>query len=87
MEPFKYCKSLLHTSQCSVVGEDKSWLSLFTDNAISGLVRVTYCKAPIIHLYWDALEIVGPDPLLRWCPVDIGVGIGLYILLEKDKIQ
>jgi hypothetical protein len=46
MNYFIYLKILLTTTQCIVVGACKNWQTLFTGNAISGLVKVKCCRAP-----------------------------------------
>jgi hypothetical protein len=52
---FKYRRILLTAVQCTVVGACKNWQTLLTEKEISGLVRVTYCRAPTMLLYLVAL--------------------------------
>lgn len=47
----RYLNNLLQACQCSSVRAERNWLSLFTKKAMSSLVKVTYCKAPMMLLY------------------------------------
>lgn len=48
---FKFLSTLLHAIQYGAKGFDINWLSLFIANANSCLIKVAYCRGPMILLY------------------------------------
>lgn len=51
MVPLRYQKILFTKLQCESRGAYMNWHDLLTQKAISGRVRVTYCRAHITKLY------------------------------------
>lgn len=50
---FKYLKTLLQAMRCYSVGEETYWLSLFTTNAILGLVKIRFCILQYSYSWLD----------------------------------
>lgn len=72
--PFKYLKILFIAFQWSSQGFHINWLILFALNVVSGLVMITYYRAPTILLYSLAFRIDAPLSFERWRLLIIGVG-------------
>lgn len=75
----RYLHNLSQACQCLDDGAKRNWLNLLTENAIWGLVKFTYCKAPIMLLYWEELLMTVLEFLVTYWEVAIGVRIGLQV--------
>lgn len=74
-----YRNTLLAAVHCTVVGACKNWHILLTAKYKSGLVSVSYCKAPTILRYFDASSAPRglPSYAENFSEVDSGVQNGL----------
>jgi hypothetical protein len=77
--PFRYLSILLTAFQCVSRGCAMNWHTLFTLNAISGLVKVSYWRAPTVDLYRVGSLMESVPNLLSLQLLTIGETIDLLL--------